>query len=276
LFFLVVAVSAITLAASSPIYSAVRGHVVASPPAVAAARGTSTASVDCSKATAEQVAKQFQLEDQVAQVFCGAFVGPGSQAMVVAFTPGTCGINGWAVFSFADNAWQLVGSPHVGWTFAVDAVGSDIRETAPVPTGKFQCPLTNGTHRSRIWHWDGTHLVAGPWKQAPVRIAGFHTPSGNIECVLVDTHARAAVDCHSFRPPQRVRLYPGGQLKICRGSEARCKIGNDGEIPTLDYGRRITVGRFRCKSLRSGVRCIVLRSGKGFLINRAGVKRVGP
>jgi hypothetical protein len=276
LFLVVAPVSVITLAASSPTYPAVsRGHVVRSASAVAAARGVSTASIDCSKETATQVASQFQLTDEVAQVFCGDFVGPGSQAMVVAFTPGTCGINGWAVFSFRGGTWQLVGSPHSGWTIALAAVGSDIRETAPVPTGRFECP-TSGRARSRIWHWDGARLVAGPWKEAPVRRAAFRTPSGNIECGLADVRTLAVAECWTFKPPQKVRLYPGGRLTICRGSEARCKLANVGEAPTLGYGRRITVGRFHCLSRRSGVRCTVIRSGKGFLINRAGVKRVGP
>ena len=256
LLLLVAAISTVGAVASSPIHSATQA--------------------DCSKATAHQVATQFGLTDQVAQVFCGAFVGPGSQAMVVAFTPGTCGINGWAVFGFAGGAWHLVGLAHSGWTFAVAAVGTDIRETAPVPTGTFHCPLLNGTPRWRIWHWDGTRLVAGPWKQAPVRNGFFHTPSGNIECGLSDQRELVRVDCWSFRRPQRAKLYAGGRVTICRGSEARCRIGNAGEqVPTLGYGRQITVGRFRCVSRRSGVTCTVISLGKGFLINRDRVMRVG-
>jgi hypothetical protein len=92
----------------------------------------------------------------------------------------------------------------------------------------------------------------------------------------VDDRTRAIVECWTFRPPQKVKLYPGGRLAICRGSEARCKLGNAGELPTLGYGRQITVGRFRCLSRRSGVRCTVIQSRKGFLINRSGVRRVGP
>ena len=54
-----------------------------------------------------------------------------------------------------------------------------------------------------------------------------------------------------------------GRLRICSGSEARCKLGNAGEdVPVLAYGRQITVGRFRCLSLRSGVRCTVIRIGR--------------
>jgi hypothetical protein len=44
--------------------------------------------------------------------------------------------------------------------------------------------------------------------------------------------------------------------------------------PTLAYGKQISYGRFRCLSLGSGVWCIVIQTGKGFLINRDGVTRV--
>jgi hypothetical protein len=281
----VAAVSVITLAASSPIYSAVSGgHALGSASAAGAARGTSIASGDCSKATARRVASQFQLSDPVAQVFCGAFVGPGSQAMVVAFTPGTCGINGWAVFSLTGSAWALVGSPHVGWTIALAAVGSDIRETAPVPTGKFQCP-TNGKPRVRIWHWDGTRLVAGPWKQAKrdPKPRSFDSPSLNINCGMFDDSSFRQVVCQSRIPLQKVTMHGAGRLTICRDRTPNdvkndCNLGDRGEGPIrpLAYGRQITVGRFLCLSRKVGVRCTVLSSGRGFLINRDGVKRVGP
>jgi len=64
-----------------------------------------------------------------------------------------------------------------------------------------------------------------------------------------------------------------GRLKICRG--IRC-LGNAAvNTPTLGYGKLITVGRFRCRSLRSGIRCTVIQSGKGFLIDSKAVRRVG-
>jgi hypothetical protein len=75
----------------------------------------------------------------------------------------------------------------------------------------------------------------------------------------------------------------GGRLTICRDHTPNdeyndCNLGDRGEDPVrrLAYGRQITVGRFRCLSLKLGVRCTLIQSGKGFLINRAGVKRVGP
>ena len=205
--------------------------------------------------------------------------------MVIATTPGTCGLNGWAVLSFRGGDWQLVGSPHIGWTFAVTAVGPDIRETAPVPTGKFQCPLNNGTPRSRIWHWDGTRLVAGPWKQktkGQAKRRGFYSPSRNIACGMFDDSSYRYVNCQSRVPPQNVTMYASGRVTICRDPTPNnvaneCNLGDPGEnvIPVLAYGRQITVGRFRCLSLTSGVRCTVTRSRKGFSISSSGVRRVG-
>ena len=287
-FFLVVAViSVITLAASSPIYPAARGghligHTSESPAAAAAGTG---ATADCSKATALELTTRFHLAvlaagDSVAQWFCGAFVGPGSQAMVIATTPGTCGLNGWAVLSFTGGDWQLVGSPHIGWTFAVTAVGPDIRETAPVPTGKFQCPLNNGTPRSRIWHWDGTHLVAGPWKQvtppksstgATLHLYVFASPSRNILCRLGDEDLAT---CLTVKPPRSVHMSRNGHLNVCGGT--RCiGTGRFGAVPRLGYGKKDAYAGYLCRSQKVGVTCTDTKSGKGFLISKSGVRRVG-
>src|SRR5687767_12865040 len=57
-------------------------------PSGAAAPGTSAASVRCSKAAATPIVKRLHLgaadflPDPVGQVFCGAFMGAGSQTMV--------------------------------------------------------------------------------------------------------------------------------------------------------------------------------------------------
>ena len=37
----------------------------------------------------------------------------------------------------------------------------------------------------------------------------------------------------------------------------------------LPYGRAIQRGRFRCRSQRSGMRCVNRRSDHGFAVNRA-------
>jgi hypothetical protein len=287
LFLVVAAVFAITLAASSPISSAVSGgHVVASASAFAAARGTLVASGDCSEATARQVVEQypnvniFALENPIRQVLCGPFTGEGSNAMAVTIAAPTCwGIQNWAVFRFTADDWQLVLNKPAYLVPPLAAVGSDIRETTAVHrAGDARCFFKGGTH-ARIWHWDGTRLVAGPWKQVTKGepfTRTFYSPSKNISCSLGDESDYVGVSCTSFRAPQRVKMGAAGRLKICHGRRCLgCGCAPEG-VPTLGYGRQITVGRFRCLSLRSGVRCTVVSLKKGFLINRDDVKPVGP
>lgn len=285
------AVFVITLAASSPIYSAMNGgHVVAS--ASAAAGGPSSGAAECSKAEALAVATRLHLvpdptlPNPIARVLCGAFAGPGSEAMVAIFARAICLPNyGWAAFRFTGGEWQLVpNGSQTHFVSALVAVGSDLRETVPIwRPGDGPCNPTGGT-KARTWHWDGTRLVAGTWMQVTKgepEPRAFYSPSGGIQCGMGDARGYRGVDCHSHtqgRPLiyHAVKMDARGRLKTCNGSAARCRIGDIGDNPRLGYGRQITVGRFRCLSLKIGVRCTVIRSGKGFLISRAGVKRVGP
>jgi hypothetical protein len=259
----------------------------------AAARGvTSTlpsasiASSDCSEATARQVVEQhanvniFILPNPVQQVLCGPFTGPGSNAMAVTIGAPTCWpIQNWAVFRFTAGDWQLVLNTPAYLVPPLVAVGPDIRETTGVHrTGDSRCFFNGGT-RARIWHWDGARLVAGPWKQVTKgdpRPRYFYSPSHNIFCGMHDDSDYRSVFCQSWKSPQRVELDVNGTLKICQGR--RCIPGVCGcreEAPTFGYGKQGTVGRFRCVSLQSGMRCTVIRSGKGFLINSTSVRRVG-
>jgi sugar lactone lactonase YvrE len=106
--------------------------------------------------------------------------------------------------------------------------------------------------------------------------AKFYSPGHNLSCGMADGPGRAAVrvKCQSRKLPHSVSMGLDGRLKICRG--ARCLSNPGANTPTLGYGRQIAVGRFRCRSQPSGVRCTVIRSGKGFLIDKKGVRRVGP
>jgi hypothetical protein len=252
--------------------------------------GASAASGDCSEATARQVVEQqpnvniFILPDPVRQVLCGSFTGAGSNAMAITIGAPTCWpIQNWAVFRFTAGDWQLVLNTPAYLVPPLVAVGSDIRETTGVHrSGDPRCFFNGGT-RARIWHWDGTRLAAGPWRQVtkgePAR-RGFYSPSHKIACGMYDDSGFRSVDCQSYalKLSQTVKLNLSGRLTICqdRGTRNRCNIGNPGEgTPTLSYGKQLTVGRFRCLSLRSGMRCTVIRSGKGFLINSSGVRRVG-
>jgi hypothetical protein len=183
----------------------------------------------------------------------------------------------WVVFRWAGDAWQLLMKQHQ--SAVLTAAGSDIRETVSIfRDGDPRCCPSGGT-KARIWHWDGARFVAAPWKQVTkgkIISRSFYTPSRNITCSLGDSSDYRGVNCVSFKAPQTVAMDANGRLKICHGRRclAPCGCAPDG-IPTLGYGKQFTAGRFRCVSKRSGVTCTVIRSGRGFVITRSGVRRVG-
>ena len=251
--------------------------------------GKSTASSDCSEATARQVVQRldvniFDLPDPVRQVLCGPFTGPGSNAMAVTIGAPTCWpIQNWAVFRFTAGDWQLVLNTPAYLVPPLVAVGSDIRETTGVHRSSDSRCFFNGGTRARIWHWDGQRLVAGPWKQI--------TPGKAVKKdAVVFSPLRYGVTCHmtddgTFRgswvycwiggnphPSRHVKLNLDGTFSVA--VTTAMPLGLGGPVPP--YGTRFTAGRFRCQSLRSGMKCTVITSGKGFLFNNKGARRVGP
>jgi len=104
--------------------------------------------------------------------------------------------------------------------------------------------------------------------------ARFASPGRNLSCEMADGDARGSyVHCQSKRLAHSVRMTPTGRLRLCRG--VRC-LGNPARnARVLGYAQRITVGRFQCVSQHAGFRCTVTRSGKGFLIDKTRVHRVG-
>lgn len=106
--------------------------------------------------------------------------------------------------------------------------------------------------------------------------ASFYSPSSNLSCEMDDRRAGVpnGVYCQSVKKPHSVTMGLDGRLRICR-NPVLC-LGNAGEhTPVLAYGRQVTVGRFRCFSLQSGVKCVVTSSGRGFLINASGITKIG-
>ncbi len=80
------------------------------------------------------------------------------------------------------------------------------------------------------------------------------------------------VYCQTYPHTESVVLHTDGTLTICHG--IKC-IGNPpDQVPTLVYGNRMTAGPFRCNSTRAGIRCFVVKTGKGFLISPTSIKRV--
>ena len=68
-----------------------------------------------------------------------------------------------------------------------------------------------------------------------------------------------------------VAMSASGRLQICHGG--RCVGNAPVGTTTLRYGRSISLGPFRCTSLRLGVRCIVTKRGHGFTLGARGVIR---
>ena len=241
------------------------------------------ATADCTKATATSLVDQhqlntFELPDPVQQVLCGSFTGAGSEAMVVAIGAPTCwGTQRWAVFRFV-GGWQLV-LDQPEWIFLpIVAVGNDLQVTSPVfRPGDARCLPSGGKH-ARVWHWDGSKVVAGPYKQvSPGDVSNrwFYSPTRNIFCAMGDSNQFRGANCTIFEPARKTaELNAAGQVKVvsCHGSS--CKdCGCREEAPILPYEHQLTVGRFECVSLKSGMKCTVSKTGKGFLINRSGIKR---
>jgi len=250
----------------------------------------SAAAGTCSKAEATAVVRRLGWSDlstiaPVYKVLCGSFAGPGSRTMVASlYGPDNVGMLYWAVFRWSGSDWEPLLKRRQA--ALLSAARGDVQESVPVyRSGDPRC-CPSGGERSRIWHWNGSRFVAGPWKRSTPGDAGargFLSPSGNIACGMFDGAKNREVVCQSRVPPQKVTLDHTGRVTICRdptpsNTSNECGIGDAGEnkVPALAYGRHIIVERFRCDSLVTGVRCVVTATGKGFLINRDGVRRVGP
>jgi hypothetical protein len=110
--------------------------------------------------------------------------------------------------------------------------------------------------------------VAAP---AGAAVRWFHSPTGNIQCELAAGDVRGTYAyCQTFVPSQTATLRRAGRTAVC--TRRACAVGNGPErAPVLPYGRSIRVGPFRCTSLRTWMRCVVVASGRGFTIAREGV-----
>jgi hypothetical protein len=119
-----------------------------------------------------------------------------------------------------------------------------------------------------------TVTVTASGAPTSLTMARFVSPSRNLSCEMADRDARGSfVHCQSKRLPHSVRMTPSGRLRLCHG--AGCLGNPAANTRVLGYAQRITVGRFQCASQRAGIRCTVIRSGKGFLIDNTRVHRVG-
>jgi hypothetical protein len=138
-------------------------------------------------------------------------------------------------------------------------------------TGTFSIPLDRCTRVARA---------------AQRRMRSFYArgPGGVVGCEMADEPATVRVVCQSFRRSfsryQNAILDAEGAVVWCRmripEQSNRCLTGDLGQdARTYRVGRRVTVGRFRCQVLRSGVRCVVTATGKGFVYRPGGVRAIG-
>jgi hypothetical protein len=70
-----------------------------------------------------------------------------------------------------------------------------------------------------------------------------------------------------------VTLSARGAVHVCHG--VACAANPPEREPTLAVGRSLALGPFRCSSLAGGaVRCVVARTGRGFVLRATGVERL--
>jgi hypothetical protein len=75
-----------------------------------------------------------------------------------------------------------------------------------------------------------------------------------------------------YRTALAVAMSRSGKLRPCHGLGC---IGNAPlQTPTLRYGKSVILGPFRCTALRAGTRCVVTKTGRGFLLGAHRLKRV--
>jgi hypothetical protein len=118
--------------------------------------------------------------------------------------------------------------------------------------------------------------VLGTLAVAPSASAAvfFHSPSGNIRCVIDRTSfTRCDITRRDWSPPpkpQSCEFDWGNSLGLgFRGRGHFICVSDAVEAGRrLDYGETIRRGRFRCRSRVTGMRCANLRNHHGFALSR--------
>jgi hypothetical protein len=247
----------------------------------AAAR--SDAALACSRATAEQVAAPDNPffgsstgQERLKQVLCGPFAGPGSDAMAVTFTAGTCwSPQGWALYVDRGGAWTRVAMFSSWLSSPLVAVGSDLHEVDPVFQSFDPRCLPSGGDRWRLVHWNGTTLVAGRWHPVKTPVM-FWSGRAPLTCEIRDDGSAPGSWAYCWRGAygraRHVRLSSDGRVDTRHRQRLPSGLGG----PTPPWGTTIRTARFRCTDLHAGMRCTVRKTGKGFLFDKRGrAHRVG-
>ena len=148
----------------------------------------------CTRAAADQIVLELDLQAEpgwkhpVAQVLCGAFLGPGVGAMAASVAIPSCGRTGnWLVFRYQDSRWRQVFESHNGAELV--AVGTDIKETQNVLRPERPALLSTSPVGmwSRVWHSGRSRFTSTAWRYTktaaeraakPLKLFYFYSPSG--------------------------------------------------------------------------------------------------
>jgi hypothetical protein len=164
----------------------------------------------------------------------------------------------WVAFGQSPPAASSAGP----WDYVPNAANPD---AAPANPDDQRCDASLSGLRA--------NMAAGIDLAAPVRQTKFfHSPSGNIQCELESNEGgRNYARCQATHRPRSAKLGLNGKTKVCAGVSC---LGDGPEHSfTLGYGKTTRLSRFRCKSLRTGMRCVVISSGHGYNISRTSVTR---
>jgi hypothetical protein len=119
-------------------------------------------------------------------------------------------------------------------------------------------------------------LGAAPSASAAV---SFHSPTGNIRCVIDRTSfTRCDITNRDWSPPRQPKSCEfdwGNSLGL--GFRGRghflCVSDAVDRGRKLDFGESIQRGRFRCRSRTTGIRCVNVRNDHGFALSRQRFRR---
>jgi hypothetical protein len=69
-----------------------------------------------------------------------------------------------------------------------------------------------------------------------------------------------------------VQMSAAGKLNICHGT--KCMSNPPDNVTMLRQGQTVKAGPFRCTAVKTGIRCLVMKLGHGFLIGPHGLTRL--
>jgi len=105
--------------------------------------------------------------------------------------------------------------------------------------------------------------AAAPARSAARTTIFIQSPSHNIACQL---DSRLGALCTVFSLSRQASVSQRGKVRVF----AQNSNPPSGGVRTLHYGKSLRVGHVRCTSHRTGMRCIQLPSGHGYIASRSG------